>query len=85
MARTRRDVKPLETLWECPDRLWARIAPILREDAPTPPKSHGGRQRIDWRAAFNGIIFRLRSGCQWNHLLPSSLATIRCQLPAIPK
>ena len=32
------------------------------------PKEHGGRDRIDWRAAFNGIIFRLRSGCQWDRL-----------------
>ena len=31
-------------------------------------KSHGGRPRIDLRAALNGIIFRLRSGCQWNRL-----------------
>ncbi|MBV8311450.1 MAG: IS5 family transposase [Planctomycetaceae bacterium] len=48
--------------------LWQRIEPILLEDAPPPPKSHGGRSRIDWRAAINGIIFRLRSGCQWNRL-----------------
>lgn len=68
MARTRREIKPLETIWEVPDELWERIEPILLEDAPPPPKEHGGRDRIDWRAAFNGIIFRLRSGCQWNRL-----------------
>ena len=68
MARTKRDIKPLDTIWEVPDRLWERIEPILLEDAPPPPKGHGGRKRIDWRAAFNGIIFRLRSGCQWNKL-----------------
>ena len=45
-----------------------RIEPILLEDAPPPPKGHGGRPRIDLRAAFNGIIFRLRTGCQWNKL-----------------
>ncbi len=32
-----------------------------------PPK-HLGRKRIDSRAALNTIIFRLRSGCQWNQL-----------------
>jgi putative transposase len=68
LARTKREIKPLETIWEVPDRLWRRIEPILTEDAPPPPKEHGGRKRIDWRAAFNGIIFRLRSGCQWNKL-----------------
>ena len=69
MGRKSREVKPLETIWEVPDALWERIEPILLEDAPPPPKEHGGRDRIDWRAAFNGIIFRLRSGCQW-HKLP---------------
>jgi putative transposase len=68
LARTKRDIKPLETIWEVPDRLCERIEPILLEDAPPPPTENGGRKRIDWRAAFNGIIFRLRSGCQWNRL-----------------
>ena len=68
MGRKKRDVKPLETLWEVPDELWERIEPILLEDAPPPPKEHGGRPRIDLRAALNGIIFRLRTGCQWNQL-----------------
>ncbi len=68
MARTRHEIQPLDTIREVPDRLWEQIEPILLEDAPPPPKSHGGRDRIDWRAALNGIIFRLRSGCQWNKL-----------------
>jgi putative transposase len=68
LRRTKRDVKPLETLWEVDDRLWERIEPILLEDAPPPPRSHGGRPRVDLRAALNGIIFRLRTGCQWNKL-----------------
>src|SRR5262249_61603818 len=62
------DVKPLATIWEVDDRLWGRIEPILREDAPPPPECHGGRPRIDLRAALNGVIFRLRGGCQWNRL-----------------
>ena len=32
-----------------------------------PPKSTG-RPRIDQRAALDAIIFRMRSGCQWNQL-----------------
>lgn len=68
MGRTARNVKPLETIWELSDDLWATIEPILLDDAPPPPKIHGGRPRIDWRQAINGIIFRLRSGCQWNKL-----------------
>lgn len=68
MARTRKSTKPLETIWEISDSLWRHIEPILLEDAPPTPKRHGGRPRIDWRSAINGIIFRLRSGCQWNKL-----------------
>src|SRR4051794_29735513 len=68
MGRKRRQDKPLETIWEIDDELWRRIEPILLEDAPPPPRAKGGRPRIDWRKAINGIIFRLRSGCQWNKL-----------------
>ena len=68
MGRTRGQIQPLDTIWELNDELWQRIEPILWEDAPPTPKAHGGRRRIDWRAAINGIIFRLRTGCQWNQL-----------------
>ncbi|WP_435005858.1 IS5 family transposase (plasmid) [Tundrisphaera lichenicola] len=68
MGRKKRAVKPLETIWEVSDELWAKIEPILLEDAPPPPPAKGGRKRTDWRAAFNGVIFRMRSGCQWNRL-----------------
>jgi transposase len=32
-----------------------------------PPKNTG-RRRIDQRAALDAIIFRLRTGCQWNRI-----------------
>src|SRR5205085_1672090 len=55
-----------DTIWEVSDDLWARIEPILREDWQPSPK--GGQPPRDWRTMFNGIIHRLRSGCQWNRL-----------------
>lgn len=55
----------LGTLWEVPDDLWAQLAPVLAE--VDPPKRRG-RPRIGPRAALNAILFRLRSGCQWNQL-----------------
>lgn len=55
----------LPTIWQVPDELWGRIAPILA--ALDPPK-RAGRKRINARAALDAIIFRLRSGCQWNQL-----------------
>ncbi len=65
MARGRRQPKPLPTIWRVPDELWAEIKPIL--DQYDPPKPTG-RKRIDPRAALDAILFRLRSGCQWNQL-----------------
>ena len=55
----------LETIWGVPDELWERIEPIILEEDP--PKARG-RKRSDPRQMLNGIIFRLRSGCQWNRL-----------------
>jgi putative transposase len=66
MARKRFQPKPLATIWEVNDELWARIEPILQEDWQPSPK--GGQPPKDWRQMFNGIIHRLRSGCQWNRL-----------------
>jgi putative transposase len=55
----------LPTLWEVPDGLWERIGPLL--DEADPPKSRG-RRRVDRRRVLDGIIFRLRTSCQWNHI-----------------
>ena len=55
----------LETIWRIPDTLWKRLKPVLDEhDSP----KQIGRKRINARAALDAIIFRLRSGCQWNQL-----------------
>lgn len=53
------------TIWQVSDDLWDKIAPVLRE--LDPPKATG-RKRVDARKQVEGIIFRMRSGCQWNHL-----------------
>jgi transposase len=66
VPRKRSAPKPLETIWEVSDDLWARIEPILKQDWQPSPK--GGQPPKDWRPLFNGIIHRLRSGCQWNRL-----------------
>src|SRR5262245_6089413 len=65
MARTRRKVKPLPTLGEVPDAFWGRVLPILLAFWPAKPT---GRKVADWRLALDGILFRLRSGCQWDQL-----------------
>ena len=56
--------KPLPAIWDVPDDLWARIEPVILQIDP--PKARG-RKRTDQRKMLEGIIFRMRSGCQWNH------------------
>jgi putative transposase len=65
MARRKKQVKVLPTIWEVDDELWDIIQSVLDELDP-PAKT--GRPRTALRAALNGIIFRMRSGCQWNQL-----------------
>lgn len=59
------DTKMQPTIWEIPDDVWTLIEPILSECYPAKPKGH---RRVDLRPVLNGIIFRLRTGCQWNQL-----------------
>ena len=60
--------------WELSDSLWARIEPLLPK-----PKSRyrgrgrqrkhiGGRPAADRRKTMTGILYALRTGCQWNAL-----------------
>jgi len=57
--------KPLPTIWVLPDEVWARVEPILLRWYPLPKT---GRPRTDLRRVLDGIIYRLRSGVQWNQL-----------------
>jgi len=65
MARTRSRIKPLPTIWEVDDELWAIIQGTLNE---LDPPARTGRPRTGQRQAFNGIIYQMRTGCQWNQL-----------------
>ncbi len=60
-----RKQQTLDTIWEVPDELWAQVEPSILEVAPPKPR---GRKRANPRQMLNGVIFRLRSGCQWNKL-----------------
>lgn len=65
MARTKRKVKPLPTIWRVPDELWKIIKPVLDE---LDPPAATGRKRTNQRSALDGIIYQMRTGCQWNVL-----------------
>src|SRR5215212_95140 len=64
MGRPKKVRAPLPPIWRTPDALWGEVEPILAE--LDPPKR--GPKRIDPRAALDAMIFRVRSGCQWNRL-----------------
>ena len=57
--------KRIPTLWEVPDQLWERIEKLIDDFDPTAPT---GRKREDARKILDGLIFRFRTGCQWNHI-----------------
>lgn len=65
MGKRHKEAKPLPTIWRVPDKLWERIAPVI--EALDPP-ARTGRPRADARPILDGVIFRLRTGCQWNKL-----------------
>lgn len=57
--------RPLPTIWELPDELWERIEPLLVRRYPP---AGTGRPRADLRLVLDGVIYRMRSGVQWNRL-----------------
>jgi len=60
--------------WELSDSLWERIAPILPKTKTRlrgrGRKRHhiGGRPAAEMRQLMSGILYILRTGCQWNAL-----------------
>ena len=55
----------LPTIWKVPDEMWRRISPLLPpEKEPGTP----GRPPVPFRQVIDGILFVLRTGCQWKAL-----------------
>jgi transposase len=52
--------------WRISDELWAKIEPLFPPGKPHPLGCH--HPRVDNRQAMDAILFRLRTGCQWNAL-----------------
>jgi transposase len=65
MARREKQAEPLPTIWRADDALWEKVEKVLEE---FDPPARFGPGRIDQRKALNGVIHRMRSGVQWNHL-----------------
>ena len=59
--------------WEVTDEFWKRVAPLVpKRQRPAEQtyqrKAGGGRKPKDPRLVFEGIVFVLRTGCQWKAL-----------------
>jgi len=63
--------KRLAAIQRVPDDLWAILQPLLPpEKAPGTP----GRPPVPYRQVLDGILFVLRTGCQWK-LVPTEFAS----------
>ncbi len=65
MARKKKGAEPLPTIWRVDDALWAEARQVL---AKYDPPAKFGPDRIDQRKALDGVIYRMRSGVQWNQV-----------------
>jgi transposase len=56
---------------EIPDVLWERVAVWIPKRGKS---AKGGRPRVADRRAMSGILYRLRTGCQWD-AIPSDFGS----------
>ena len=59
--------------WEVTDEFWSRVEPLIPvrqrlADHVYARKCGGGRKPKEPRLVFEGIVFVLRTGCQWKAL-----------------
>jgi transposase len=59
--------------WEVSDALWERVAPLIPRSERDPNKTYrrkagAGRKPLNPRQVFAGILYVLRTGCQWKAL-----------------
>ena len=59
--------------WEVSDRFWERVEPLIPKKERDKNKQYkrkpgGGRKPIQPRQVFEGIVYVLRTGCQWQAL-----------------
>jgi transposase len=59
--------------WELTDEFWEAVADLLIQKPQEAKKTYhrgsgGGRKPMDFRLALAGILYVLRTGCQWKAL-----------------
>ena len=65
LARAKQERKPLPPIGRVPDERWAIAEPIIAE---LDPPNRVGPKRGPARPILDAIIYRGRTGCQWNRL-----------------
>jgi transposase len=65
MTTRHRSKRRLGTIWRIPDDLWIELQRLLPSEKPpgTP-----GRPVVPFRQVMDGILYVLRTGCQWKAL-----------------
>src|SRR5512143_716707 len=59
--------------WKVSDELWKRVESFIPRPARDPQRQYlrkagAGRKPIAYRTVFEGIVYVLRTGCQWKAL-----------------
>lgn len=57
--------KRYSTIWEVADEMWHTIEAVL---PPTKPEGSVGRPALSNRQVYHGVVYVLRTGCQWKSL-----------------
>lgn len=65
MKTQRKTKRRLPTIWRIPDDLWIEIQRLL---PPEKPPGTTGRPVVPFRLVVDGILYVLRTGCQWKAL-----------------
>src|SRR5437867_9203718 len=59
--------KPMPTIWRIPDELWFIVRTVLPAEEL---RRSRGRPWIESRRVLDGILYVLRTGCQWKAVPP---------------
>ena len=66
--------------WAVSEELWKRVEPLIPKRKRLPKRKYlrragGGRKPMNPRKVFEGIVFVLRTGCQWKALPKSEFGS----------